>query len=437
LKRLSTFKKKGISLMDVFAALCLSRFQGLSVYAAQKTGMVDMDENTMYRMMNNELMDWRSVLYGFAKRFLKITSEKGEPSNTPKCFVLDDTDIVKTGKTIEYISKIHRHTTNTFAFGFKMLLLAFWDGKSLVPINFSLHRESKKNHYGLTPKEQRAQYSKERAIESPGSAHVRELDMPKPEVALRMLKTASKCGLIAKYVLMDSWFVNDVLIAAIRGIRKGAMHVVGMCKMDTRKFLLENQELNSKAILLKRQKNKHHSRLYNSDYITVYATYKGTPVKLFYIKYRKAKDWNLLLTTDLTLSFVKAMELYQIRWSIEVLFKECKQYLRLGKAQNTDFDGQIADVAITLVTHIILSLNLRFQAYETMGGLFRDTQTFLIEQTIVERIMKVVLKILVDLLEILAIDVDETLAGLFENDRKAQKVIILLKAVNKQINNAA
>ena len=39
-------------------------------------------------------------------------------------------------------------------------------------------------------------------------------------------------------------------------------------------------------------------------------------------------------------------ELYQIRWSIEVLNKECKQYLRLGKSQNTDFYGQIADASL-------------------------------------------------------------------------------------------
>jgi len=45
------------------------------------------------------------------------------------------------------------------------------------------------------------------------------------------------------------------------------------------------------------------------------------------------------------------MELYQIRWSIEVLFKESKQYLRLGKSQNTDFCGQIADASLTMITY--------------------------------------------------------------------------------------
>jgi IS4 transposase len=93
-----------------------------------------------------------------------------------------------------------------------------------------------------------------------------------------------------------------------------------------------------------------NSRRFKSKYIKVDALYKGTPVRLFYVRYKGAGTWKLLLTTDLSLSFTKAMELYQIRWTIEVLFKECKQYLRLGQGQNTDFDGQIADITITLLS---------------------------------------------------------------------------------------
>jgi len=94
------------------------------------------------------------------------------------------------------------------------------------------------------------------------------------------------------------------------------------------------------------------------------------------------------LTTDLTLSFTRTIELYQIRWTIEV-FKECKQYLRLGASQNTDFDGQIADATIILVTHTILSLQKRFNSYKTMGELFRETQQQLLELTLWKRLIKV------------------------------------------------
>ena len=53
LKPFSSVKKQGHPLMSIFLALILGRLGGLSVYAAQKTGNLDMDDNTIYRLMNN------------------------------------------------------------------------------------------------------------------------------------------------------------------------------------------------------------------------------------------------------------------------------------------------------------------------------------------------------------------------------------------------
>ena len=210
------------------------------------------------------------------------------------------------------------------------------------------------------------------------------------------------------------------------------LHVLGMCKMDRRKYSVEKKELNSAQIisLYERTKGKY-SRKHKSHYIPVTAVYKGETVKLFYIKYRFAKHWTLLLTTDLCLSFVKALELYQIRWTIEVLFKECKQYLRLGKSQNTDFDGQIADATLTLITHTVLTLQKRLGAYETIGGLFRETQQHLIELTLWERILEIFIKMLRQLLEILNIDIEETMEKLIQNDEASKRLLAMLNALNE------
>ena len=207
-----------------------------------------------------------------------------------------------------------------------------------------------------------------------------------------------------------------------------------MCKMDKRQFKVNGKERNSQTIIKINENNSKKVRScskYKSRYFSEIANYKGTPVKLFYIKYKNATKWRLLLTTDLSLSFVKAMELYKIRWSIEVLFKECKQYLRLGKAHNTDFCGQIADATLTMITYTILTLYKRFEAYETLGALFRDTQKGMLEKTLCERIEMVILKILRCLLEILSIDVEQTLYRLTSSEKAAEEIIILLNAVNQ------
>jgi len=433
LKPLASVKKQGYSLMSILVALILSRLGGLSVYAAQKTGNLQMDENTIYRLMNNQLIDWKSILLSFAKQFLKCISSKCEPDpKASKCFVIDDTDIEKNGKTFEGVSKIFSHKDHLYLFGFKMLLLCFWDGKSLIPCGLSLHRENKKKEYGLNKSQQKRQFSKKRNDVGHFQERYEELDEDKLSVAIKMLKQCVRRSILGKYVLMDSWFTTDFTLKEIRKIRQGMLHVVGMCKKDKRHFEVDGKSYNSHTIIKMNENNSgkvRSCRKYKSRYFTVSANYKGTPVKLFYVKYRNSKDWTILLTTDLSLSFVKAMELYQIRWSIEVLFRECKQHLRLGKSQNTDFCGQVADATMTMITYTILSLYKRFEAYETLGALFRDTQKEMLEKTLCERIELVILRILSDLMEFLCIDIEETLYKLISSKKGRRELFVLLSAV--------
>ena len=138
----------------------------------------------------------------------------------------------------------------------------------------------------------------------------------------------------------------------------------------------------------------------------------------------------MLLTSNLSLKFTKAIELYQIHWSIEVLFKECKQYLQLGRSQNTDFDGQIADVTLALITYTVLSLQKRFESYETLGILFRETQSSLLELTLWERIMHKVMNIIFNLLEILDVIPEDIIPKLIKNDKDSKKLMSILTMLN-------
>lgn len=433
-------KNKGIPVSSIILMLIMFRLRGKSIHSMQNArvkGMEVCDDNTYYRLMNNSLMNWRKLLMSFVKQFITIVRDRGEDNQGTKCFVLDDTDIEKTGKTIEFIGKIFNHVLHRSVLGFKMLALGFWDGKSFIATDFSLHREKgKKGNYGMKKKELRAQFSKKRQKRTPGYKRSCELDKNKNKVAISMIKRAVKNGLIASYVLMDSWFTNDYMIKSIREIKKGAMHVLGMCRIDRRKYCVEGKEMNSSQIIARySRRRKRYSRKYKSHYFTLVADYKGEKVKLFYIKYGKAKKWSLLLSTDLSLKFVEAIELYQIRWTIEVFFKECKQYLGLGTCQNTDFDGQVADITVALITHTLLTLQRRFGAYETMGELFREIQQHLIELNLWERILKIFIKMLQSLMNILKIDLEETLGQIFQDDSTAYQIIIIIKTLDENFDN--
>lgn len=442
LKPFSVIKSKGYLISTLITALCLYRLTGKSIWAMQRIGnkhIFEGDENSFYRLLNNEKVNWRGILMSFALRFKTLVEQRCQSNAGVKCFVVDDTDIEKSGKTFEYLSRIFNHVIKKHVLGFKMLTLGYWDSKSLIAVDFSLHREKGvSNNFGLSKKERKSQFKKHRQADSAAAKRVKEVDQSKIVTALQMIKRAVKRGFIATYVLADSWFINDIFIKGITsGKNTGKLHVLGMCKMDSRKYSLQNHLLNSHQIITRKEhRQAKYSRKHKSHYIPVVAQYKGTPVKLFYIRYRNAKSWTLILTTDLHLSFVKALELYQIRWTIEVLFKECKQYLRLGSCQNTDFDGQIADATLVLITHTILTLQRRFQAYETMGELFHQEQQKLLELNLWKRILIVLADMLRQLTEILDIDLDQTLEKIFNCEKSSQKILALLTTLRQIDQNS-
>ena len=56
------------------------------------------------------------------------------------------------------------------------------------------------------------------------------------------------------------------------------------------------------------------------------------PVRLVYVRNKnKRSDYLVLVSTDLTLSEEEIIQTYGKRWNIEVFFKMCKSYLKLGK----------------------------------------------------------------------------------------------------------
>ncbi|MDR2835447.1 MAG: transposase [Bacteroidales bacterium] len=90
---------------------------------------------------------------------------------------------------------------------------------------------------------------------------------------------------------------------------------------------------------------KYHKKLNCYSY-ELFVDFKGISVKIIFCRIGKRRKWHGLLTTNTKLYFATAYEIYATRWTIEVFFKECKQYLRLGKCESRDFNAQIATTFI-------------------------------------------------------------------------------------------
>ena len=103
--------------------------------------------------------------------------------------------------------------------------------------------------------------------------------------------------------------------------------------------------------------------------------FAGTTVRLFFSKRSWNGRWNGLLTTDLSLSFLKAYRTYTTRWTTEVAYHDQKQLLDFGRCQSVHFSAQIASFTLTMMQYNILCTVKRFEAYETIGALSREATT--------------------------------------------------------------
>jgi len=282
--------------------------------------------------------------------------------------------------------------------------------------------------FGLTAKERQEQYKKAVSTKSAGFIRRKEADKDKITLLLQMLCRAVKHGIIPNYVLLDSWFFCHEILEKISKLKKGAIKLVAMVKINNQIFTLcENgKEISVKAIAKINEMKAQKCVKLKARYIKVKCLYKGTRVNLFYVRMGCCKTWKLLLTTDLEISFIKLMEVYQIRWSIEIFFKESKQYLNLGACQGMNFDAQIADTTICMMQHVILSYFKRLNYQQSIGGLFNQLCEEIVEIHIVARILNFFWE-LIDIFCISnSIDFLEFQEDIFSNTQFMDKIIKLI-----------
>ncbi|MFH2143172.1 MAG: transposase [Bacteroidota bacterium] len=384
-------------------------------------------KDVFYRLLNNSFVQWRKLSYTIFSRLQKQIELKGSNNqdDKPKCLIIDDTDLPKTGMKIELIGKVFSHVTQKSLLAFKGLFMGYHDGTSFFALDFSLHGEkgkNKKKPYGLTKKQLKARFSKNREKSSIAYLRKEEYSKSKIEQMIVMLKQAIIRGIKFDYILVDSWFTCFELIKLVNS--KKSKHLIGMTKMGKTNYLFEGEKSNAKQIIdiQRRKKRIKRSRAIKCQYSEVVVDFNGITVKLFFCKTSRKGKWHLLLTTNQSLNFQEAYKIYSTRWSIEVFFKESKQYLGLGKCQSQDFDAQIASTTICMIQFNILSVAKRFADYESLGELFRGTKAETLQLTMNERIWLIIIEILSELAEIFELDTESLLEKIISDNEKLTKI---------------
>ncbi|MCP4356019.1 MAG: transposase [Proteobacteria bacterium] len=424
-------KSKGISLINLLQTLILMPFLGAtnvnSLFKRHYQLFYKGKKDCLYDTLRDPNTDWRKLLLNFAKLFMKTINKNSSECRT-SFFIVDDSDLEKRTPYFEGISRVFNHVTKSYPFAYKVLTLGYSDGKSFIPLDYSLHNEkSKKKNFGLTLKQRKEQYCKRRGESSNGAKRKKELRIKKGLNLIKMVKRAIKQGIVADYLLTDSWFLSENMINEIRKIKNGAIHILSMCRMDKRKYMTDKGEFN--ATMLRRQNKQlmKRSKKYRAAYIELLVEYKGIKLKLFFVRISKRSKWRLLVTTNTSLKFTQVYELYSNRWAIEVFFKECKQLLGLGKNQSRDFDAQIASTTICFIQYTILALYKRYNTYETIGGLFNTSKEAITEQIFSDRIKILFIELIEALVEVLnlTVELEDTISTIISHSDIESKISLV------------
>jgi hypothetical protein len=147
-----------------------------------------------------------------------------------------------------------------------------------------------------------------------------------------MLKRALRNKLEVDYVLMDSWFTCWEVVSLI--IKRKGLHLIGMYKGAKTKFDYMGKSLTYSQVR-NELGNPIRCRRLGYYYKQAIVQWNGKQVRLFFSKQGKNGKWKTFMSTNTSLSFIEMVKIYQLRWCIEVFFKESKQLFGLGKCQST------------------------------------------------------------------------------------------------------
>lgn len=383
------------------------------------------NKDMFYSLMRKDSIDWREIVYRISTsliRRLSVRSDNKGKNASPVCLVIDDTDFPKTERRTEMLGRVFSHVAMKSILGFKALFMGLTDGKTFTLLDSALHGEMGKNSskpQGLSAGKAAERYSRERAQDSPAQKRIDEYLTSKIANAIAMVRRAISHGIKFDYLLVDSWFTCAELVTFITS-RHIKCHLLGMVKLGKTKYHISGKEMSAKAILgvCKKKKLVKYSRRLKCHHCTVDAVLAGRKVRLFFYRFGKSEKWRGLITTDTKLDAMEAYRIYSLRWSIEVCFHECKSLLNIGKCQGRDFSEQIAAMSIAMIQYNVLAFVKRFEAYETIRGLFREASAQTLELSIAERLWLMIIEIKQSICDVIDINHEQLIEAIIKGNER-------------------
>lgn len=327
--------------------------------------------------------------------------------------IVDDT-LYERGrsKKVELLSRKHDHNKKVGVLGFEMLTIGWSDGRSFLPLAFSLLSSQKEQH---------------RLCEANSSIDKRTLAgklrneavSGKPTVLVSLLKMLKSAGVKTRHLLFDSWFSSRKLLEELMDM--GFRPICMVKEWKGSYFTYEGKSVTIRQLYAQvkgrlRFAKTEDGRL-GSVLVGLGRDENGLPRlgRVVFVRKRgKGRDWLALLNTDVAITDAESVRLYGVRWEIEVFFKVCKSVLKLSKEyQVRSYDALIGQASLVMLRYTMLSYENRMSRDDrTHGELFRYLCEELADLTFVEA-MKLIFSLLKTAASVMPLTV-EKLEELFE-----------------------
>ena len=323
-------------------------------------------KDVLYEALNREDWNWRALHLRVARKALQQLAVPGGVT----AFVLDDTIKIRSGKKMPGVSSHFDHTTGRHVMGQQVLTLGLSCAQGFVPIDSELFT-GQTNVQGLpTP------FKDGRSIAA--QRHRVALKQTKPEMACAMIARAQREGIDAQYLLADAWFgtkpmiamAEDALLTAIVRMKKNKMKYRHSLHLPDKAVCKEMDVCALYQSAVRGQWEKIAGQPYQSKTVVVDLNLndpkdeaaRWIKVRLLFVRgvvdsdkaHPGKHDWCVFLSTDTQLDAQKMLELYAMRWAIEVYFKETKQHLGFLKEQARHYACYVASIHLTAIRFCLL-----------------------------------------------------------------------------------
>lgn len=334
----------------------LMKVKSLHCFCAELCQILAGQVSVLYDFLGREDINWRGLSSELARRVYQ-DNEIGVRSQ--RAFVVDDTSKARAGRKVQGTSCYYDHTEGRMRKGHQVLQLGLAAEKGFLPVETQIVMGGK----CAVDKPKDKPFHDQRSSAARDMRRARE--QTKHQLFRDMLQRALRAGFSALYVLADAWFgCKENILCCLDN------QLVGIFQMKRGNLAYQYQGRSYTASQLyakvqRRMQPRNRQARYKTASLTVSINLeiddrkpdRWVEVRLVFsapVRASSADTWVVFLCTDVTLSDAKILEVYALRWSIEVYFKEIKQNLGFLKEQSGRYQLAYASVHLAALRYLLL-----------------------------------------------------------------------------------